>query len=87
MPPFYRLQVITPQGIAYTGDVIHSLVPAEDGFVGVLANHTPYVTSSPGGRFEIRERTGEEKKFKVGAGFFEAAANHASFLTESFKSS
>ena len=84
MAPFYKLQVITAQGIAYTGEVIHALIPAEDGFVGVLANHAPYVTSSPGGRFEVRERDGQEKKFRVGAGFFETAANQASFLTESF---
>ncbi len=87
MLPFYRIRVITPQGIAYTGEVTHSLIPAEDGFVGVLANHAPYVTSSPGGRFEIRERDGQEKKFRAGAGFFETARNQASFLTESFKSS
>ena len=33
------------------------------------------------------EKDGQEKKFRVGAGFFETAANQASFLTESFKSS
>ncbi len=84
MSAFYQLQIITPQGVAYTGEVVHSLVPAEDGFVGVLANHAPYITSSSGGRFEVRERSGEEKKFKVGTGFFEVAKNSASFLTQSF---
>ena len=63
--PYYQLNVITPQGTSYTGEIIHALVPAEDGFVGVLANHAPYVTSSPGGRFEVREKNGQEKRFKV----------------------
>ena len=85
MEAFYRLEVITPQGIAYQGDVVHSFVPAEDGFVGVLANHAPYVTSSSGGRFEIREKEGETKRFRVGTGFFEVAGNQASFLTQSFQ--
>ena len=82
--PFYELQVLTPQGIALTAKVVHSLVPGENGFVGVLANHAPYVTSSSGGRFEIREQDGTEKKFKVGPGFFEVAHNKAAFLTQSF---
>ena len=82
--PAYTLQVITPQGIAYTGEVTHSFIPAENGFVGVLANHSPFVTSSAGGRFEVRESDGTEKKFVAGIGFFEIAQNKATFLTQSF---
>lgn len=81
--PSYKLEVITPQGIAYSGDVQHTLLPAETGFVGVLAHHAPYVTSSPGGRLEIREADGTEKKFKVGLGFFEVAHDKATFLAQS----
>ena len=84
MEPSYQLQVITPQGTPYAGEVIHSLIPAEDGFVGVLAHHAPYVTSSPGGRFQVREKDGRERKFKVGLGFFEVAQDKATFLTRSF---
>lgn len=84
MAASYNLEVITPQGTALTAQVVHALVPGEDGFVGVLANHAPYVTSSPGGRFEIREPSGTEKKFMVGPGFFEVSHNKASFLTQSF---
>ena len=84
MPATYNIEVITPQGIALTAQVVHTLVPGADGFVGVLANHAPYVTSSPGGRFEIREPDGTEKKFKAGPGFFEVAHNKAAFLTQSF---
>ncbi len=84
MPSIYNIEVITPQGSVFTAQVVHALIPAETGFVGVLANHAPYVTSSPGGRFEIREPDGTEKRFKVGPGFFEVAHNHASFLTQSF---
>ncbi len=80
----YKLQVLTPQGLAYQGEAIHTLVPGEDGFVGVLANHAPYVTSSAVGRFEVREASGTEKKFQAGPGFFEVAFNQATFLTQSF---
>ena len=85
MPPTYQLQVITPKGQAYSGEVIHSLIPAEDGFVGVLANHAPYVVSSPGGRFQVREKDGKEKTFQAGIGFFEVSRNQAAFLTQQFE--
>ena len=84
MQPFYKLQVITPNGIVYTGEVVHTFLPAEDGFVGILANHAAYVTSSPGGRFEIREKDGREKKFKSGSGFFEVVKNQATLLVQLF---
>ena len=62
MAPSYKLRVITPHGEAYSGDVTHTLLPAEDGLVGVLAHHAPYVTSSQGGPLRIRETDGSEKK-------------------------
>ena len=86
MLPHYRLQIITPQGIAYLGDVVHTLIPAQDGFVGVLANHASYVTSSSGGLIEVREKNLAEKKFRIGPGFFSISKNQASFLTQSFES-
>ncbi len=81
----YSLKIITPQGIAYEGSVSHTLVPAETGFVGVLAHHAPYLVSSAGGTIVIREKSGSEKRAKVGSGFFEVAHNKAVFLTQSFE--
>ena len=82
--PAFHLNIITPQGTPYSGDIEHCLIPAENGFVGILANHAPYVTASSGGRVEIREVGGATQKFQVGAGFFEVASNQATFLTQSF---
>ena len=84
MAATYQLKIITPQGEAYQGEVIHTLLPAEDGLVGVLANHAPFITSSAGGHLEVREENGHEKQFRVGPGFFEVANNQATFLSQSF---
>jgi F-type H+-transporting ATPase subunit epsilon len=61
--PSYNLIVITPQGVAYQGEVTHTRVPVEQGTIGVLADHAPLVTSSSGGVLEIRENNGGEKNF------------------------
>lgn len=83
MQPFYLFQIITPQGLTYEGEVVHALIPSERGFVGVLANHAPYITSSAGGKLQLRERNSLEKTFRIGEGFFEVTKNKAVILTQS----
>ena len=82
----YQLKILTPRGQFFSGEVVHSLVPAEDGFVGVLANHASYITSSPGGRLQIRLPSDEVYAYKVGQGFFRILKNSALFLTHSVDS-
>lgn len=83
MATAYSFKIITPQGTAYEGTVVHTFLPTENGFAGVLAHHAPYLVSSRGGKLVARESSGEEKLFKVGPGFFEVCRNRAVFLTQS----
>ena len=78
----YPFEILTPRGRIFSDEVAHTLVPAEDGFVGVLANHTSYITSSPGGRLEVRLASGETRPFQVGPGFFQFFKNEAFLLTQ-----
>ena len=82
-PSSYSLKIITPQGTAYEGTVVHTFLPTENGFAGVLAHHAPYLTSSKGGKLVARETSDTEKSFQVGQGFFEVSHNSAVFLTQS----
>ena len=82
MPASYQLKIITPQGIAYEGTIFHTSLPAENGFVGVLAHHAPYLVSSKGGKLVAKESVGLEKSFRVGPGFFEVNHDQAVFLTQ-----
>jgi len=84
MPKAFEIKVITPQGVQYDGHVTHASIPVEEGLVGVLADHAPYITSSKGGVLGLRDQSGFEKRFDVGPGFFDVLHNQASFITESF---
>ena len=79
----YQFEILTPRGRFFSGEIVHSRSPAEDGFVGVLANHASYVTSSPGGRLDVQLPSGETQVFQVGSGFFRILKNNAFFLTQS----
>lgn len=82
MAASYTLKIITPQGTAYEGTVFHTFLPTENGFVGVLAHHAPYLVSSKGGKMAVKESIGLEKNFQVGPGFFEVNHDQAVFLTQ-----
>ncbi len=84
MATSYSLKIITPQGTAYEGTVVHTFLPTENGFVGVLAHHAPYLVSSKGGKMVVKESVGLEKDFQVGPGFFEVNHDQAVFLTATF---
>jgi len=86
MAASYSLKIITPQGIAYEGTVFHTFLPAENGFVGVLAHHAPYLVSSKGGKMVVKESIGLQKDFQVGPGFFEVNHDQAVFLTQTCSS-
>jgi len=79
----YQLQIITPQGKVYEGQIEHAEVPAENGFVGVLSSHAPLLISSAGGKMTLREKGGNVCTFTVGPGFFETRKNLAVFMAES----
>jgi len=83
--PFYQLKVVTPQGTVYAEEVRHARIPAENGSVGVLAHHAPFVTTSAGGALEVDEKSGKRQIFRVGSGFFTVAHNQAFLLTDSFQ--
>jgi F0F1-type ATP synthase epsilon subunit len=86
MAAHYSLKIITPQGIAYEGTVVHTFLPTENGFVGVLAHHAPYLVSSKGGKIVATESIGLAKDFQVGPGFFEVNHDQAVFLTQTCSS-
>ncbi|OGW72381.1 MAG: hypothetical protein A2Y02_00960 [Omnitrophica bacterium GWA2_52_12] len=85
MQPYFRLQITTPQGHEYSGDVVHARIPVPGGSVGILANHAPYITAAAGGVCEVREKDGTEKSFNVGGGFFTVSHNQAVLLTQTFQ--
>ena len=82
MAASYSLKIITPHGTAYEGTVVHTFLPTENGFVGVLAHHAAYLVSSRGGKVVAKENIGLEKNFQVGPGVFEVNHNQAVFLTQ-----
>ena len=78
----YPLRILTSERVFYEGRVVSLVAPGELGYLGVLANHAPLITTCVPGTFRFREPEGKVRLFKTGNGFLEVLRNEVTFLTE-----
>ncbi len=65
----------------------HVLAPGKDGYLGILANHAPLVTSLDIGLVNYTPAGGgQEQLFAVANGFLEVSNNEVSLLADSAES-
>lgn len=74
-----RLEVVTPEGKVFGGDVELLNAPATMGGLGILHNHAPLMTSLDVGVIEYVQ-AGKRKKMAVIGGFLEVKDNHVTVL-------
>ncbi len=79
----YNLDVITPEKIVYSKEVTAIVAHGTSGYLGVLAHHTPLVTSLEPGPFKITEPGENEVTLNLGGGFMEVRGNKVVVLADS----
>ena len=84
MSAIFNVNIVTPQKIVYEGLAASLVVPAEFGYLGVLAHHAPIVASLVRGTITVRDSSGHSRTFGCpGKGFLEVAGNAATLLLDS----
>ncbi len=78
----YKLDVITPEKIVYSNDVTSIVAHGTSGYLGVLAHHTPLVTSLEPGPLKITEAGEKEVTFSLDGGFMEVRGNKVVVLAD-----
>ena len=78
-----RVRVITNEGEAVADDAVAVQAPGELGYLGMLYNHAPLVTTLQPGRFTWRKPGGETRTLLVGTGLLEITQNRVTLLTSS----
>ena len=59
------------------------IVPAELGFLGILAHHAPLIACLVKGKITLKDESGEEKVFyNQGGGFIKVAGNLATVILQ-----
>ena len=76
-----NLQIITPEKIAYEGEVEQVTLPTKDGEITVLANHIPLISTMKHGELTIKNGN-EEIQMAVCNGFVEVKKNRITIMTD-----
>jgi F-type H+-transporting ATPase subunit epsilon len=76
-----KLEIVTPDGTAYSEDVEMVTVPGVEGQLGIYPNHVPVMTQMVPGEI-IVQKGGADHFLAVGEGLIEITGDQVSILTD-----
>lgn len=76
-----KLQIVTPDGTAFSDHVQMVTLPGSEGQFGVLPQHIPLMTQIVPGELIVRQN-GADRLFAVGEGLVEITADSVAILTD-----
>jgi F-type H+-transporting ATPase subunit epsilon len=77
----YKLEIVTPEKKAFSGEVTFSVFPGSEGELGVLADHAPLLARLDPGEIRIT-RNGVVEHLAIAGGFLEVRNNEVSVIAE-----
>ena len=83
MAALFHLTIMSSDKKIFEGDLQSMVVPGEAGYMGVLANHAPLLSTLVPGKITLRDDSGRVKALKSEAGgFLEVLHNKAVILVD-----
>ena len=79
------LRVVTLEGVALEDRATSVVAPGELGYLGVLHNHAPLVTTLKAGKLSWQPAAGPRRAVMIGDGLMEIAKNRLTILTSSYQ--
>ena len=79
----FKLEIVTPRKVVFTGDVVSFSAPGVVGGFQVLHNHAPLLAAIGVGEVKLKDSRGEELRYAAGGGFVDVVRNHVTMLAES----
>lgn len=76
-----RLEVVTPERKVLSEDIQSLVVPATEGYLGVLPNHAPLIAGLQIGIVRYK-KDNEEKRMSISGGFLEVSKNKATIVAK-----
>ena len=84
MAAFFHLNIILPNKVVYEAEASSLIVPAQMGYLGVLAHHAPIIAQLKPGTITLRDPHGKTTNFNLKSnGFLEFSENKATLLVDS----
>ncbi|HZJ29238.1 MAG TPA: ATP synthase F1 subunit epsilon [Solirubrobacterales bacterium] len=76
------VEVLTPEGEIFSGDVEQVSTRTVGGEIGILANHVPILAALEPAELRLRLSDGETRRYAQAHGWLEVFGNHALILVE-----
>ena len=77
-----HLRVLTPEGVVLEDDAVSVIAPGELGYLGILRQHAPLVTTLQPGTLTWRAPSGQTQTVRIGTGLLEVSKNQCTILTD-----
>lgn len=82
MATAFNFELVSPERLLLSEDVTEVVVPGADGYMTVMANHAPLMTTLKPGVVEAKLAAGGEKRIFVRGGFADISGNGFTLLAE-----
>jgi F-type H+-transporting ATPase subunit epsilon len=77
-----KLEIVTPEAVVYSEDVLMVTMPCVQGQIGVYPLHVPLITQVVPGEIVVHHKDGHDQSLAVGEGLVDIAANRVSIVTD-----
>jgi F-type H+-transporting ATPase subunit epsilon len=78
----FKLEIVTPKRIVFSGDVISFSAPGVVGGFQVLKSHAPLLSNIAIGEVKLVDGSGQESRYATSGGFVEVHENKVILLAE-----
>jgi F-type H+-transporting ATPase subunit epsilon len=78
----FKLEIVTPRKIVFSGDVLSFSAPGVVGAFQVLYNHAPLLAEIGVGEVKLKDAQGAERRYATSGGFVDVLHNRATVLAE-----
>lgn len=78
----FHLIIATPEKVIFEGNVISVIAPGKIGYLEILKDHAPLITSLQKGKVVGTYENGSKFSFELNGGILEVSKNKASLLAD-----
>ena len=78
----FEVEILTPEGEVFNGEVSQVSTRTAGGEIGILANHAPLLAALKPAELRLFEGSGEPKRYAQAHGWLQVFGNHARLLVE-----
>ncbi len=77
-----KLDIVTPYGRIYEGEIKEAVFPGIEGEFGVLEGHAPLMTTLQPGIISVKKENGTEEVIAINTGYVEVTPDHVNVLVD-----